>query len=100
MSAHYCILATLVFIITISCNLGAMKHVNRDLLIQGFIVLLPVFDEAGRAIVYVNSSKYKQMDPNNENEVSSKIFEVYEVAAESLYSNLLVAKLTTIHDVD
>ena len=87
----------MVFIITISCNLGAMKYVNRDLLIQGFIVLLPVLDEAGRAIVYVNSSKYKQMDPNNENEVSSKIFEVYEVAAESLHSNLLVAKLTTIH---
>ena len=53
------------FIITISCNLGAMKYVNRDLLIQGFIVLLPVLDEAGRAIVYVNSSKYMQMDPNN-----------------------------------
>lgn len=74
-----------------------MKHVNRDLLLQGFINVLPVLDEAGRAIIYVKSSNYKQMDPTNENEVRPTIFEVYEVAAESLHSNLLVAKLTTIH---
>ena len=47
--------------------IGAMKDVrSRELLMQGFLVLLPVLDEAGRALIYINTSKYIKLGPNTE----------------------------------
>ena len=44
-----------------------MKDVrSRELLMQGFLVLLPVLDEAGRALIYANASKYCTLNPNME----------------------------------
>ena len=71
---------------------GAMKDVrSRELLMQGFLVLLPVFDEAGRALIYINTSKYIKLGPNTE-EVSFIVYLVYsEQLKTELYSNLLTS---------
>lgn len=71
---------------------GAMKDVrSRELLMQGFLVLLPVFDEAGRALIYINTSKYYKLGPNTE-EVSFIVYLVYsEQLKTELYSNLLTS---------
>lgn len=47
---------------------GAMKD-RTHALKQGFLILLPVLDPSGRAIMYSNSSPYKQSNPPAEQKI-------------------------------